>query len=42
MNKHIANWIKSSLYDLKTAGDYLQKTKELLKWLKKDKRLKIS
>ncbi|MCL4457209.1 MAG: HEPN domain-containing protein [Nitrospirae bacterium] len=26
----------------KKAGDYLQKTKELLKWLKKDKRLKIS
>ncbi|TAN43594.1 MAG: HEPN domain-containing protein [Nitrospirae bacterium] len=26
----------------KKAGDYLQKTKELLKWLKKDKRLRIS
>ncbi len=44
MNKNIANWIKSSSYDLKTA-EHMFKTgryiKELIKWLKRDKRLKI-
>lgn len=40
MRKETKNWLQMVEYDIKTAKDYFEKTKEVIKWLKQDMRLK--